>query len=284
MVNPEILEYSKSRLNTHNARLISMPFILTSTSDQILTITLNRPEKYNSFTEPMALELQNALKQAESDDVRSVIIKANGKAFCSGQDLPEVVDRAENDKDYELSDTVRASYNPIIRLIRKLPKPVLCSVQGTAAGAGANIAFASDIVIASKDAVFVQAFSKIGLIPDSGGTFFLPRLVGLARTNALYLLDEKITAEYAEQIGLIYKAVEPDQLESEVQSVTNKLSSMPTKGFGLYKDAINQSFENDLDQQLSLEAALQSEAGKTEDYKEGVAAFLEKRPPNFKGK
>lgn len=260
-----------------------MSLILTETSNQILTITLNRPEKYNSFTEPMALEMQNALKQAESDDIRCVVIKANGKAFCGGQDLPEVMNRAEIEDDYDLSETVRSSYNPIIRMIRKLPKPVVCAVQGTAAGAGANIAFACDIVVASKQAMFVQAFSKIGLIPDSGGTFFLPRLIGLSRTNSFYLLDEKIFAEKAEQIGLIYKSVEPDQLETEIQSIAKKLASMPTKAFGLYKDAMNQAFDNDLEQQLSLEAALQGEAGKSKDYKEGVSAFLEKRQSRFRG-
>lgn len=261
-----------------------MSLILKETSNQILSITLNRPEKYNSFTEPMALEMQKALKEAKSEKIRCVILKANGRAFCGGQDLPEVVERAENEEDYDLSETVQTSYNPIIRTIRKLPKPVVCAVQGTAAGAGANIAFACDIVVASREAVFVQAFSKIGLIPDSGGTFFLPRLIGLARTNALYLLDEKISAGKAVEIGLIYKSVEKDQLEKEVQSIAQKLASMPTKGFGLYKDALNQTFDNDLDQQLSLEAALQSEAGKSEDYEEGVTAFLEKRKLSFKGK
>lgn len=261
-----------------------MSLILTDVKNQILTITLNRSEKYNSFTEPMALEMQDALKQAESDDIRCVVLKANGKAFCGGQDLPEVVDRAENEEDYDLSETVRISYNPIIRAIRKLQKPVVCAVHGTAAGAGANIAFTCDIIIASKEAVFVQAFSKIGLIPDSGGTFFLPRIIGLARTNALYLLDEKISADKAVEIGLIAKSVEPEQLDQEVEKISQKLASMPTKAFGLYKDAINQTFENDLDQQLSLEAALQSEAGKSEDYKEGVTAFMEKRKPKFKGK
>ncbi len=260
-----------------------MSLILTDVKNQILTITLNRPEKFNSFTEPMALELQEALKKAESDDIRSVILKANGKAFCGGQDLPEVVDRAEKDEDYELSEMVRTSYNPIIRAIRKLSKPVICEVHGTTAGAGANIAFACDIIIASKEAVFIQAFSKIGLIPDSGGTFFLPRLIGIARTNALYLLDEKISADKAVDIGLITKSVEPEQLDQEVDRTAQKLASMPTKAFGLYKDAINQTFENDLDQQLSLEAALQGEAGKSEDYKEGVAAFLEKREAKFRG-
>jgi len=260
-----------------------MGYILTSLDQGILTITLNRPEKYNSFTEPMALELQEALQKAESEDVRCVILKANGKAFCAGQDLTEVVERAK-DSNYELADTVRTTYNPIIRAIRKLEKPVVCAVQGTAAGAGANIAFACDIVIAAKSAQFVQAFSKIGLIPDSGGTWFLPRLVGFARTNAMYMLDEKISAKQAVDLGLIYKSVEDENLEDEINSIALKLSKMPTMGFGIYKQAMNETFSNNLDQQLELEANLQTEAGNTEDYKEGVEAFLEKRKPEYKGK
>ena len=259
-----------------------MSFIQTKFDNGIFTITLNRPEKYNCFTESMAIELQKALEEAASKEIRCVVLKASGKAFCAGQDLPEVVERGK-DKQYDLADTVRTSYNPIIRAIRNLKKPVVCAVQGTAAGAGANIAFACDIVIASKKAVFIQAFSKIGLIPDSGGTFFLPRLVGLARTNALYLLDENISAEKAVELGLIYKAVDHENLQNEVDNIAEKLASMPTKGFGLYKQAVNQSFENGLEQQLTLEASLQSEAGKTDDYKEGVNAFLEKRDPEFRG-
>ncbi|NBB77243.1 MAG: 2-(1,2-epoxy-1,2-dihydrophenyl)acetyl-CoA isomerase [Bacteroidetes bacterium] len=261
-----------------------MPFILTETSNQVTTLTLNRPEKYNSFTEPMALEMQEALREAESDEVRCVLIRANGKAFCGGQDLPEVVKRADKEDDYELSDTVQTSYNPIIHHIRELEKPVVCAVQGTAAGAGANISFACDIVLASDQAVFVQAFSKIGLIPDSGGTFFLPRLIGLARTHALYLLDEKLTAEKAEEIGLIYKAVPHDHLQERAEKIAQKLASMPTRGFALYKKAVNQTFDHSLAQQLDLEAELQSEAGKTDDYTEGVNAFLEKRSPSYKGR
>jgi len=260
-----------------------MSHILTKLDNGIFTITLNRPEKYNSFTEPMAIELQKALEEASSDYIRCVVLNAGGKAFCAGQDLPEVVERGK-DKNYDLADTVRTSYNPIIRGIRNLKKPVVCAVQGTAAGAGANLAFTCDIVIASENAVFVQAFSKIGLIPDSGGTWFLPRIAGLAKTNALYLLDEKLSAEEAAQIGLIYKSVEHDQLEEEVSQIAEKLASMPTKGFGLFKQAINQTFENDLEQQLTLEATMQGEAGKTDDYKEGVKSFLEKKNPEFKGK
>lgn len=257
-------------------------FITTSLENNILTIRLNRPKKYNSFVEQMAKELQDAFKNAEvNDDVRCILLTGNGKAFCAGQDLPEVVDKGE---DYELGTTVRGSYNPIIEAIRKIEKPVVCAVNGTAAGAGANIALACDLVLASNEAVFVQSFSKIGLIPDSGGTFFLPRLVGLQRANAMYLLDEKITPNKAEEIGLIYKAVAAVDLMDEAESICKKLASMPTKGFGLYKRAINQSLSNNLDEHLEFEAELQTEAGKTHDYHEGVQSFLEKRKPNFKGK
>lgn len=260
-----------------------MSLIQTTIRDQIQTITLNRPDKFNSFTEPMALELQSALEEAKNESVRCMVLKANGKAFCAGQDLAEVVERGK-DENYQLADTVQTTFNPIIRAIRNLEKPVVCAVQGTAAGAGANIAFSCDIVIASKDAVFVQSFSKIGLIPDSGGTFFLPRIAGLARTNAMYLLDEKISAEKAVEIGLIYKAVGPDQLDEETDAVAQKLAKLPTKGFGIYKRAINQTFDNTLDEQLKLEADLQTIAGNSEDYKEGVSAFLEKRKPEYSGK
>ncbi len=259
-----------------------MSHILTSFKSSVLTVTLNRPDKYNSFTEPMAVNLQNALKEAEADNVRCVVLKANGKAFCAGQDLSEVVERAKDD-DYTLGQTVQTSYNPIIKAIRELEKPVVCAVQGTAAGAGANIVFACDIVMASHEAMFIQAFSKIGLIPDSGGTFFIPRLVGLARANAMYLLDEKITADRAVELGLIYKAVTHAKLEEEIHLIAEKIASMPTKGFGLYKQAVNLSFNNNLDQQLSLEAELQTIAGQTSDYKEGVEAFLDKRKPNYSG-
>lgn len=260
---------------------MSEKFVSCHLEDGVWHIKLNRPDKLNSFIEPMARQLQDALARAKEDDeVRCVLLTANGKAFCAGQDLPEVVDK---DEDYELGDTVRASYNPVIKALRYLEKPVVCAVNGTAAGAGANIALACDIVLTADNAVFVQSFSKIGLIPDSGGTFFLPRLVGIQRANAMYLLDEKVPAEKAEQIGLIYKAVPADELMVEAQGICQKLAKMPTKGFGLYKRAINQSFYNNLDEQLELEADLQTKAGKTHDYNEGVQAFLEKRRPEFKG-
>jgi len=257
-------------------------FISSTLNNGILKIILDRPKKLNSVIEPMAEEIQKALSNAKNNNkVRCILLMGKGKAFCAGQDLPEVVDKGDN---YELGDTVRKSYNPIIKGIRKLEKPVVCAVNGTAAGAGANLAFACDIVLASNEAVFVQSFSKIGLIPDSGGTFILPRLVGLQRTNAMYLLDEKISPQKAEEIGLIYKSVEANDLMDKAQSICQKLTKMPTKGFGLYKRAINQSLSNNLDEHLELEADLQTEAGQTHDYKEGVQAFLEKRKPDFEGK
>lgn len=258
-------------------------FISYSVSNNIATITLNRPNKLNSFIESMALEVQGALRDvASDDDVRCVLLTGKGRAFCAGQDLPEVVDKSENNN-YLLGNTVRKSYNPIIKAIRQLEKPVVCAVNGTAAGAGANIAFSCDIVIAADEAFFVQSFSKIGLIPDSGGTYFLPRLVGLQRANMMCLLDEKISADKAVDIGLIYKAVSSDELISEADEVCSKLASLPTKGFGLYKRAVNRSFSSSLENQLELEADLQTEAGRTHDYQEGVQAFLEKRKPEFKG-
>jgi len=256
-------------------------FISTSLENNTLTLTFNRAKKLNSFIEPMAHQLQDELTNAgKNNNVRCVLLTGKGKAFCAGQDLPEVVNKGNN---YELGDTVRGSYNPIIKALRYLEKPVVCAVNGTAAGAGANIAFACDIVLAAKEAVFVQSFSKIGLIPDSGGTFILPRLVGLQQANAMYLLDEKISSDRAVEMGLIYKAVASNKLMEEAKNICQKLASMPTKGFGLYKKAINQSFVNDLEQQLEVEADLQTKAGKTDDYKEGVQAFLEKRKAEFQG-
>lgn len=260
-----------------------MSFILKSTDRKILTITLNRPEQYNSFTEPMALDLQAALREAESESVRCVVLRASGKAFCGGQDLKEVTDNRKL-PGFSLSHTVKTSYNPVILQIRHLGKPVLCAVQGAAAGAGANLALACDLVIASKEAFFLQAFSQIGLIPDSGGTWFLPRLAGVGRANAFYLMNEKISAEKAVEVGLIWKTTEPDLLEKEVFESAYKLASMPTKGFALYKQAMNQSFSRTLEQQLALEAELQELAGNSDDFQEGVNAFLEKRTPEFRGK
>ena len=250
----------------------------------VAKIKFNRPDVLNSFNQEMAKEVQKAIASAKEDsNVRSVLIAAEGRAFCAGQDLAEVVSK---DGAFlgDLSQIVKESYNPIIRVIRNLEKPVVCAVNGIAAGAGANIAFACDIVVAASDASFIQAFSKIGLIPDSGGTFFLPRLVGLPRAAAMTMLGEKITAAKALEIGMIYKVCEPAALYEEAYKIAKYLAEQPTVGLGLTKRGLNQSLANNLDQQLDFEATLQSLAGKTEDYKEGVKAFLEKRKPIFKGR
>ena len=224
--------------------------------------------------------MQQFLKEsAEDSEVRCIIITAKGKAFCAGQDLAE----ATHPDSPDLSVFVRQHYNPIIKKIREIEKPVVAAVNGIAAGAGANIALACDIVIATESAYFMQAFSKIGLIPDSGGTFTLPRLVGMARATALSFLGEKVPAREAVEMGMIYQYVADEDFENEVQKLTKKLAKMPTRGLAYTKLAFNKSLTNDLETQLAVEEHLQSDASHTTDYKEGVAAFLEKRKPIFKG-
>ena len=255
-----------------------------STLNGVLKIVLNRPEVLNSFNYEMAEEVQDAFKEAETNaEIRCVLLTANGKAFCAGQDLKEVTEIAK-DPDRELSEVVHHTYNPIIRAIRNLEKPVVCAVNGTAAGAGANIALACDIVIAAEDAKFIQSFSNIGLIPDSGGTYFLPRLIGLARATELAFTGRPVKAPEAVEMGMIYKSVPAEELNNEATSLCEKFAKMPTRGYGLTKKGFNAGFSNDLNTQLDLEAELQAEAGSTEDYDEGVQAFLEKRKPEFKGK
>jgi 2-(1,2-epoxy-1,2-dihydrophenyl)acetyl-CoA isomerase len=255
--------------------------LLVEKSKQICSITLNRPEVFNSFNKEMALSLQKALTNAASDDdIRLITITGSGKAFCAGQDLAEATDV----NGPSMTQIVREHYNPIIQLLRSIEKPIIALVNGVAAGAGANIALACDITIAKKSASFIQAFSKIGLIPDSGGTFFLPRLIGQQKALGLMMTGDKLSAEEAEKMNLIYKAVEDDLFESFVNEFSNKIASMPTKGLGLTKKAVNLSWNNTLEQQLSLEEQLQTEAGTTIDFKEGVQAFLEKRSPIFTGK
>ena len=257
-----------------------MESILFSKEDGIATITLNRPYKFNSVTKEIALGMQQFLKEsAEDSEVRCIIITAKGKAFCAGQDLAE----ATHPDSPDLSVFVRQHYNPIIKKIREIEKPVVAAVNGIAAGAGANIALACDIVIATESAYFMQAFSKIGLIPDSGGTFTLPRLVGMARATALSFLGEKVPAREAVEMGMIYQYVADEDFENEVQKLTKKLAKMPTRGLAYTKLAFNKSLTNDLETQLAVEEHLQSDASHTTDYKEGVAAFLEKRKPIFKG-
>ena len=255
--------------------------IIQNTLNNVCTITLNRPEVFNSFNQKMAFALQDALKNAATnEEVRAIVITGEGKAFCAGQDLAEAT--APNGP--ALQSMVKDHYNPIIELIRTIEKPIIAAVNGVAAGAGANIALACDITIAKNSASFIQAFSKIGLIPDSGGTFFLPRIIGSQKALALMMTGDKITAEEADRMNMIYKAVADETFQEIVTTFAENLAKMPTRGLGLTKKAVNASFTNDLTTQLALEEKLQTEAGQTYDFKEGVAAFLEKRKPEFKGK
>ena len=243
-------------------------------------ITLDRPEKYHSFVREMALKLQEILDQCKNNnDVRAIIITASGKAFCAGQDLSEAIDPSIP----SISTIIQEHYNPIIRRIRHLEKPIVAAVNGVAAGAGASIALACDIVVASESASFVQAFSKIGLIPDSGGTFFLPRLIGMQKATALMMTGEPVLAKDAENMGMIYKSYADESFETESWKLVSKLAKMPTKGLGLTKKLLNASANNDLESQLTMEDECQVIAANTSDFKEGVDAFLEKRKPNFKG-
>ena len=256
------------------------PSILTSTHNGICTITLNRPSVFNSFNQEMGRSFQAALDAAAADEAaRCVVITGNGKAFCAGQDLKEVT--APDAPDF--TEIVEQTYNESIRRIRSMEKPVVGAVNGVAAGAGANIALACDLTVARASASFIQAFSKIGLIPDSGGTWFLPRLVGMQRAAALAFLGDKLSATEAEAMGLIHKAEADDAFEAEVAALAERLAQMPTRGLGLTKRAFNAGWEAELSDHLTTERDLQMEASNTADYAEGVAAFLEKRAPQFKG-
>jgi 2-(1,2-epoxy-1,2-dihydrophenyl)acetyl-CoA isomerase len=257
-----------------------MSHIEINIEDQVCIIKLNRPKVFNSFNKEMAFELQEILDNCEKNPaVRSILLTAEGKAFCAGQDLQEIT-APDGPK---LNDIVREHYNPIIKRIRSIEKPIVCAVNGVAAGAGANIALACDITIAGESVAFIQAFSKIGLIPDSGGTFFLPRSIGMQKATALMMLADKVMAADAEKMGMIYKVCPDESLMGETLKVAKKLATLPTIGLGLTKRALNKSITNDLTAQLALEDELQTAAGKTYDYNEGVAAFLEKRKPKFKG-
>lgn len=245
-------------------------------------IALNRPEVFNSFNREMALKLQNIMDDCASDDtVRAMVITGNGKAFCAGQDLKEVTTPELNPG---FKKILEEHYNPIITKIREIKKPIIAAVNGVAAGAGANIALACDIVIAKSSVSFIQAFSLIGLIPDSAGTYILPRLVGYQKATALAMLGDKVSANDAEQMGMIYKSVEEEDFQSTVEKIATKLSLMPTKALGMTKTLLNASMANTLEQQLAMESEYQIEAAQSEDYAEGVAAFIEKRKPNFTGK
>jgi 2-(1,2-epoxy-1,2-dihydrophenyl)acetyl-CoA isomerase len=260
-----------------------MSSVLVSLESGVLAVTLNRPDRLNAFNPEMHKELRKALERAlDEAAVRAVLLTGAGRGFCAGQDLSER--NVSSEAPIDLSVSLGSHYNPLVRRLRELPKPVVCAVNGVAAGAGANIALACDLVIAARSASFVQSFSRLGLVPDSGGTWFLPRLVGSARAMGLALLGEKISAEQAQQWGLIWKVVEDADLVKEAEALARSLAQGPTKGYGLVKKALNASWGNSLDAQLDLERDLQREAGLSQDYREGVAAFLQKRKPEYKGK
>lgn len=262
---------------------MSDPTLLIDQRDGVLLLTLNRPDVLNSFTKPMARAMQDALAiAAESPTVRAVLITGAGRGFCAGQDLAEVLPVGDGPMP-DIGDFVKASYNPIIRAIRHLEKPVICAVNGVAAGAGANLAFACDITIAAESATFVESFAKLGLIPDTSGTFFVPRLVGVQRATGMFFLAEKMTAAKAKEWGLIWDVVAGDVLLDTAMAMAQSLATQATRGFGLTKRAMNASFANTLDAQLDVEADAMSEAGRTADYAEGVRAFLEKRKPVYTG-
>jgi 2-(1,2-epoxy-1,2-dihydrophenyl)acetyl-CoA isomerase len=247
---------------------------------QVAKITLSRPEVYNSFNREMALRMQAALDESESrKDVRAIYLIGAGKAFCAGQDLQEVVDPDGP----SLPTILGEHYNPIIRRLREIEKPVVCAVNGVAAGAGANIALCCDVTVAAESASFIQAFSKIGLIPDSGGTYFLPRIIGWQKASALMMLGDKVSASEAASLGMVYKVFSDESFETESWKIVETLANLPTMGLGFTKRALNLSASNSLEKQLATEEQLQTAAGETADFGEGVRAFLEKRKPVFRG-
>lgn len=257
-----------------------MSFISSSTQGGVLILQLNRPDKFNSFNRDMALQLIAELDKASKErSIRAVLLTGNGKAFCAGQDLAEAMDK----NGPGIERIVNEHYNPIITRLRTLEKPVVCAVNGVAAGAGANIALACDVVFAGRSVSFIQAFSKIGLIPDSGGTFFLPKLIGFGKASALMMLGDKVSATEAEQMGMIYKVVDDDKLIETATACATTLSQMPTKGIALTKKLLNEGTVNSFEKQLQREKEEQVKAASTYDYNEGVNAFLEKRVPVFKG-
>lgn len=252
----------------------------------VAILKLNRPDSLNSFNAAMHLEVQESLALAAADEtVRALLLTGKGRGFCAGQDLSDSAVAQDSQGNMpDLGDAVGNYYNPLIRRLATLEKPVICAVNGVAAGAGANIAFACDIVIAGRSANFIESFSKLGLIPDSGGTWILPRLVGMARAKGLAMLGSKISAQQACDWGMIWQVVNDDELLPTALALAEQMATQPTRGFALTKQALHASAHNSLDEQLELEKELMRLAGKTYDYKEGVNAFLEKRAPQYKGK
>lgn len=257
--------------------------ILVNEQNGVGYLRFNRPKQLNSFNVQMHQEVAEVLKRWHSqEDIRCVVITGEGRGFCAGQDLGDrVVD--PNAEAPDLGQSIEKFYNPLVKTLVNMPKPVICAVNGVAAGAGANLALACDIVIAAQSASFIQAFCRLGLVPDSGGTWFLPRVVGHARAMGLALLGDKVPAEQAKEYGMIWDVVADDELQQHVQNLAEKLATQPTFGLSLIKKAIHQSSTNTLEQQLLLERDLQRIAGRSDDYKEGVSAFMQKREPQFKG-
>jgi len=257
-----------------------MSSVLFEIKNAVAYITLNRPGKFNSFNREMALLLQSHLDECASvHEIRCVYITGAGKAFSAGQDIGELV----GEDKLEIKQILSEHYNPIVKKIRNLPKPVVAAINGIAAGAGANIALCCDVVVAAGSASFLQAFSKIGLVPDSGGTFTLPRLIGWQKASALMMLGDKVSAQDAERTGMIYKVFEDADFETESKKIAVTLSQMPTKGLAYTKHVLNRSFTSNWEEQLMLEDEYQQKAAETHDYKEGIASFLDKRAPIFKG-
>jgi 2-(1,2-epoxy-1,2-dihydrophenyl)acetyl-CoA isomerase len=249
--------------------------------NKVAYITLNRPDKFNAFNREMALLFQKSLDDCASNtEVRCIVITGAGKAFSAGQDIAELT----GPNAIKIEQILSEHYNPIVARIRKIEKPIIAAVNGVAAGAGANIALCCDVVIASTQASFIQAFSKIGLIPDSGGTYFLPRLIGFGKASALMLTGDKVTATEAEKMGMIFKVAEPIEFEQTINIQAETLANMPTKGLAFTKQALNNAMQNNLTEQLNEEDRLQRKAASTADYNEGINAFLEKRVPVFTGK
>ncbi|MNZ66472.1 1,2-epoxyphenylacetyl-CoA isomerase [compost metagenome] len=263
---------------------MSFEHILFTIEQGVASLTLNRPDQLNSFNAAMHKEVREALKQVRQNaEVRCLLITGAGRGFCAGQDLGDR-NVAPGTAAPDLGESIEKNYNPLIRALRDLPMPVICAVNGVAAGAGANIALACDITLAAKSASFIQAFCKIGLVPDSGGTWTLPRAVGMARAKALALLGDRLSAEQAEQWGMIWRCVDDAALQDEALKLARQLATQPTYGLALIKRALNASASNSFDEQLDLERDLQRLAGRSEDYREGVSAFMAKRTPEFKGR